>query len=388
VQVGPVRQQRAVSQGLDERSLFWRPEERIPRNAFAPRSSVPGTLKIDRDGNIRLELDNLLPGSRRSPQIRSAGAERFPIIGILKSSKSYVRLEEAKLTEVQLNPRSPSYQVFSSFVCIMSSAPIVAPSSRPYFSALQLPLEGYEQWLGLREAEIKATRRSVTARYSKRLSRIFKLAAGLLTFDAALSATRNDPSTAAISQQPSLTYKPNKQQTLDGIRELSIRFEDLLILLTNSERSLPHLNVKIRGQRGWGRIYFTRRARAGAPITALESWVTLPLLGISFRDIADTWLAKHEEYGPAFHLYLGCRRSERLYLEHRFVSLIWGLESLHRLLTIGADTSSADAKIAGILASVPAGKVRRWLKGKLKRAGEPSLADRLSRDRLPDRRQS
>ena len=27
---------------------------------------------------------------------------------------------------------------------------------------------------------------------------------------------------------------------------------------------------------------------------------------------------------------------------------------------------------------MPAGKIRRWLKGKLKRAGEPSLADRLS----------
>jgi len=378
VQVRPIREKQTVLRELDERGLFWRPEERIPKNAYAPDSCVAGTLKIDRDGNIGLELDNLLPRPNGVPPSKNALADRFPIIGILKSSKSYIRLEEVWPRKLQLNPRSPSYQVFGSYVCIISSAPILASSSKAYCSEIRLSLEGYEQWLELGEAKVKTTRRGVTAQYGRPMSHIFKLADGLLTIDTVLTVTANDPfASAAMSQQPFLTYKPRKPQTLDGVRELFSQLEDLLILLTDSERGLPNPNVKIKRQRGWATIYFTRRPRPEGEITAFNSWVILSQLGTDFGDVVDRWFAKHEEYGPAFHLYLGCRRGTQLYLEHRFVNLIWGLESLHRQVADPADKSALDAKIARILTAVPAGKDRTWLKGQLKRAGDPALADRL-----------
>ena len=367
-----------MTQEIDERGLFWRAEIPVPKGDYAPEDSVPGTLKIDREGKITLELDNLLPRPKGDPPSQNALGERYPIAGILKTSTSNVRLEGAWHRGLHLKTKSPSYQIFGAFVCIMSQAPI--PFARPeaYCTAIRLSLIGYEQWVGLDHANIKLTRGGIAARYRKRKAMVYDLGDGKLTIEAELFGRAEEPSASVrLNQQAYLIYTPRQPVTLDGVKELSSRFEDLLILLTDCERGCEQPQVKIKRQRGWATIYFTRLPRSSESVTDFESWATLSQVGPIFGKIVDAWFAKHEEYGPAFHLYLGCRRGRRMYLEHRFVNLVWGLESLHRQVGPAQDRSGVDAKIARILGHVPLGKDRTWLKGQLKHAGDPSLADRL-----------
>jgi hypothetical protein len=70
-----------------------------------------------------------------------------------------------------------------------------------------------------------------------------------------------------------------------------------------------------------------------------------------------------------------------MYIEHRFVNLIWGIESLHRTLYPDAKGPSSDRSI--IEALIAKLKVdsnsdqRRWLKQQLQRDTEPTLQDRI-----------
>ena len=370
-----------MTQEVDERGLFWRAEIPVPKSAYAPEGSVPGTLKIDREGKITLELDNLLPRPKGDLPPPNALGERYPIAGILKTSTSYVRLEKAWHRGLHIKPRSPSYQEFGAFVCIMSPAPISFARPEACYTAIKLPLTGYDQWVGLDGANIKLTRGGIAARYRKRKALVWHLVDGKLTIEAELSGRVEEPSASVrLDQQAYLTYTLRQPVTLDGVEELSTRFEDLLILLTDCERGCEQPQIKIKRQRRWATIYFTRLPQSSENVTAIESWATLRQVEPIFGKIVDAWFAKHEEYGPAFHLYLGCRRGARMYLEHRFVNLVWGLESLHRQIGPPQDRSEVDAKIARILSHVPPGKDRTWLKGlkgQLRRAGDPSLADRL-----------
>jgi len=64
------------------------------------------------------------------------------------------------------------------------------------------------------------------------------------------------------------------------------------------------------------------------------------------------------------------------YVEHRFASLVWGLESLHRR-SKPPQVTALDEKISRILGDIQLAKDKKWLSRKLANAGEPSLEERL-----------
>jgi hypothetical protein len=81
--------------------------------------------------------------------------------------------------------------------------------------------------------------------------------------------------------------------------------------------------------------------------------------------------------GPGFYLYLGFRRSAPIYVENRFVTLITGLEALHRKIKNDAGERGVKEKVVRIIASVIDKKDKKWLTNRLKNAHEPNLEKRL-----------
>ena len=97
----------------------------------------------------------------------------------------------------------------------------------------------------------------------------------------------------------------------------------------------------------------------------------------TFGSIWETWRSKREDLGPALYFYLVTRRGLPLYLEHRFVSLVWGIEVFHRKQTAASQPSPLAAKVNRILAQVSRSHDRKWLAKKLENANEPSLGERI-----------
>jgi Apea-like HEPN len=110
-------------------------------------------------------------------------------------------------------------------------------------------------------------------------------------------------------------------------------------------------------------------------ISRSDLWTLFPELSPDFGVIANAWFSKSVDFGPGFHLYLGNRRGVQLYVEHRFASLVWGLEAFHRTSDQTRNTTLT-AKIGRILSAVDK-RDRRWLKSILEYADEPSLAQRI-----------
>jgi hypothetical protein len=66
-----------------------------------------------------------------------------------------------------------------------------------------------------------------------------------------------------------------------------------------------------------------------------------------------------------------------MYPEHRFASLIWGLEALHRATETITPNAAQAAKVKRILEQIEKRKDRDWAERFLPKDSEPSLATRL-----------
>lgn len=89
-------------------------------------------------------------------------------------------------------------------------------------------------------------------------------------------------------------------------------------------------------------------------------------------------------YGPGFYLRFGALRSTSMYIEHGFVNLIWGIESLHRIAHPDVKGSASESEmIEGFRKIMEAQKTtlnsdeRRWFDRAMKLASEPNLKDRI-----------
>jgi hypothetical protein len=127
------------------------------------------------------------------------------------------------------------------------------------------------------------------------------------------------------------------------------------------------------------RLYFRRlgdRNSQSAP-QYFECVASFPELRERFGEMSQSWRSKRESLGPGLYLYLGTQRGVRMYVEHRFVNLVWGIEAFHRRTYMLSPTSRLKQKIDRILAQVSAKKDKDWLEKKLENAHEPSLGERI-----------
>ena len=114
------------------------------------------------------------------------------------------------------------------------------------------------------------------------------------------------------------------------------------------------------------------------------TWTNFDLVRDSFGDLFSSWRAKVEQYGAGYNLYLAALRNPLPYVEHRFVNLVWALESLHRKRQSEVEERPKEIKrkerIDRILKKFTQPEEsgdRDWLEGKLKYAHDPTLSERI-----------
>jgi hypothetical protein len=158
-------------------------------------------------------------------------------------------------------------------------------------------------------------------------------------------------------------------------------FQELFILLTDSEYTLDWPIIQIDQGTTFSEytLYFWRQKTPDEPPADFTCPTNFLQLRENFGAIVSQWLHKRERFGPGFYLYLGVRRGFKLYSEHRFVNLIWGLEALHRKRTEpeAIVKRKLKDKVHRIVEQITLPKDKRWLKCQLERTLEPSLEERI-----------
>jgi hypothetical protein len=348
---------------LDERGLFWWHDEPIPDQQFAPDSSIGGLLKIEEDGQISLDLDLYLP-NEHGPM--SGIAQRGKPIGrciqgILKVSGRRILLADVASKGGSFSTNKMSYEGYRAMQCIVSDTPFPPAKGPPKFDTLEIPLEGFEEWLRSGPINISRSDSNISITYEIPDDAVYQCEGEeLLIRRQPKIETSGMPGTYAVSirETASAILRFPQPLVLDQLVAQFTLMEDLFVILADSDYCLDWPWVSTDKEEEKFRFYFAKsRSRGAAEKPAHYKTPT------NFRKIRDgfgliwsEWKKKREQYGPGFYLYLGTRRGTKLYIEHRFVNLVWGLEAFHRRgnpSSMNARGPSLGARLFDVFSRIP-----------------------------------
>jgi hypothetical protein len=369
-----------------ESGYFWWRNEPVPEDDVVPESAVAGDLIITDDGQISLELHGYLP-SADHPMSRifvGSGNSCPDIEGRLKNSSEHVLLMDVFTRGGKASFGGISYENYGATSCLIGSKPLPIAKGEIKFDSLSIPLTGFEDWLGLSSIESTRTTKKLVATHKTQKNLKYTLDYGSAIsiefdlFGPMFGKQKNHE--INITEKINLKYLPKSKKTPSELRKYFFSISDLFLILTGSDYSMewPSLIVgRTKKSIKSYKFYFLRSRNSAAPPARHNCWLTFPIIQDNFGQLFQQWQIKREELGPGMSLYLGTRRGVELYVEHRFVNLIWGLESLHRTLNKDAPPTKLELKAQRIIEQIKLAKDRKWLEGKLEHSAEPSLAERL-----------
>lgn len=345
---------------------------------------VAGILNVEDDGAISLELLGALAGVDENVAAFAIPVtyER-PIRGVLKQGQEHVVL----LGAMSDGGRVGGFRVdrMRARYALVSSRPVTAEK----FDELHISLAGFEAWTRPGQLALDEEDDELRLTFLRRKADGYTTSVGRVELHHDFVGKRPEPiaTAAAVSMASRLEFVPNDPETLEGMYGFYRTFQDLILVLSNSERLCDWPTLRSSGSELWSTLYFKRFGERDVVLPWYEAWLPFPRLKDMFGTIVDGWIANREALGPGIHLFLGTRRSLPMYQEHRFVNLVWGLEALHRRShgdghPYSPTPTPLDEKIQRIVEAVKAmeglkSDDKRWLRELVKNKGEPTLADRL-----------
>jgi hypothetical protein len=369
---------------IDSRGRFWSAEQSVPKGNFAPEESVTGRLRIRADGRAQLDLDATLglSGSQHPiDRIISKGEVQGAICGFLIDASKHVRLTELSGGGGSFGGQGPIRERLVAYRCLVSREAFT-PNTEPRFRWLDLPLDGYEEWLGPGHITVTSTHRRIRADYATQRRPQRWLAGDIpVELHRYLDGNGGNQVTEISCRERSFLRLGFRKAdlTVDQAIDLSQRVEDLIVLMADHDRRLETGSLRRSKSAKPVQLYYARLDRANTEKANWHTaWARFDICADEFGHIVASWLEKYETYGPGFHLYLGNRRGQAMYHEHRFASLIWGLEALHRAMVSPGSNVAQEAKVARILGQIKSKKDRDWASRRIQAASEPALADRLT----------
>lgn len=339
---------------------------------------VAGTLEVAANGASTLALTGLLPDDDEPQGItfkpKPIDQQRW-IVGVLKNS-SYVFLRRLA-SDGTTYGAGLSHQRYRASDCIVFRHLEEFPDLDAV-SKLMISLEALGDWASEAAVKVTQTTHGAASRASKPKTHTFELPTRTVRIRntiAHTAATGSPVREAIIRQETYLESEPKAPQTLEAAREEFHLLEDLLLLLADVNVEMPWPTVWY--DQAAGTYYFERRRTDPQKVEMLKSWAALPWLPKTFGKLLAKLESEQDILGPGLYLYLGIRRGTGLYLENKFSTAIFGLESLHRRVGTTQTQDKLAEKIARIIGDVKQAKDRNWLAGRLKNAGEPNLEERL-----------
>lgn len=367
---------------LEDRGFFWTSEENLP-NGEVPTGAVPGLLSIDSEGTIQLELDGMFSGSGHPWKViledRSDDIKGRTFWGLLKKSTQYVRLSGLLKNGGAARSRGISYVSYLVETCLVAGGPFPDETADKDVRELEIDIAGFEEWIGQGELQPKQTRRTLSVKHTTTKPKRYRLDDGSLEIRSevigpAIAAIRRH--SVELKTQHFIAWTPRKPISVaDAIERFKV-FQDLMILLTGSDRPLEWPTVALGKNRRVATAYFYRIGGKSEAPRLHDLFTLFDHVALQFGEFYQRFMEMRRSLGPGIYLYLATRRGMTFYVEHRFASLVWGLEALHRR-SKPSQATELDKKIERILNDIQLPKDKRWLSKRLAHAGEPSLEDRL-----------
>ena len=377
-----------LSEPVEKPGFFWLPQDQ--------ENQVPGILHISKSGEVTLEISYFYnPGLSLLSQPplghSQVGSPIDRICGIAGNS----RLTLDRCFRVSGN------QVIGDGVSTSTIKAEYAFLGVNYeegeiitFSSVQFSVEGLDEWLrisGFHTSEDWAEKRTaidftLPDEINHHLPDGFDLK---LSFSATLPAIPAAKE-ARIVQKAHITLIPGDLRPLDDFLTLVLRLHNFLRLAIDKPISVDSVTGYSREKAGSldeGKTYqIPIELFFQGPPYAEEKpqslWFTMLF---SRRDVADqlegmlcTWLKNYTVHESAFNLYFASISGAPIYLESKFLSLVQGIEVLHRREFPGTQMAEDEfgELLDNVLRAVPCDR-RELVQAKLRYANELPLRRRL-----------
>jgi hypothetical protein len=389
-----------MTDAVNKRGIFWW----FGGNSGQTDSvgtSVPGLLRITEQGLITLDLEGSLAsdefGGPNWGQRSLHAAMR--ITGRLDekdAASSHVLIEGLERTDFSFPDDVPLKHSYTAARCFVEALPFPEEFDSGGCSEMRLDLQGLEEWLELDsikvqpwgrsgdEVELSVSYKNLSVDYDTSLASI-KVESLVLTPVPGFFGDR--PSNhISITQDNYLIYSPKEQFGIIDFQKVYTRIEEIISLLLGSYYRFdwPTL-VSNDGEFGhWYKFYFYRGSGTSALPSRHSTWSPFSAIRDTFGALIQNWIDKTEQYGAALDLYVNSLQNPLLHPAHRFVNLVWAIESLHRAWQRSSgdseSTKQRKAELQRFLSSLDGNSDKsflKWLKGKLKYAHEPALETRI-----------
>jgi len=376
---------------VEERGFFWWWQVSGDNQGTPPAAAANGLLTISDEGHIKLKLDRELPKDGPFP-LPMRQAKPFPdgqmITGKLNDSGKIVLLDSIQLTSFSWSDSPLRPEGYTADTCLIGDFPFDI-SNVLDFSHFRIDLAGLNDWLNLgtiRSTMIDTDGENVefSVKY-ERPSFSFKLD----EFDLSIETVTTTPNmlfdlgatcSVAFKQEFWLEFGNHAKTNLTSLKADFICVEEFFAILMGSYLRLdwPYAVQGIGEDERWYRLYFFRGSVPEFEPGLGNTLTWFSWLRDSLGELFSNWKSKREQYGPGYYLYLAGLRNSDLYAEHRFVNLIWALESLHRKKN--SEKHVFDERIQKILSKFQEPHEKedlKWLKSKLRFACGPNLEDRI-----------
>lgn len=366
---------------VDERGYFWWRKEKIPKGLLAPENGAYGKLSIDEKGLIELELDAHLQRDRNPfDLVLNNELDCEDIVGILRPSNSFVILGEAYSAGRTIGIRSLSHEKIRAHYCLVAPISFAANKRDAFINSIDLSFEGVDEWLNEFPIDIKEGRKHYSAKYNKIKINHEPFNDKRLTIIRDIDAPSSSyKSVKKLSMSIDILLRIDKFGTITPQEAIDwhIKFQDFMILMTGVEKSIAWPIVGLSGKKYKAKLYYWRGIYNNVEPTRSDLWLYFGEIKDNLAKLFIEWCKIRSDYGPGVYLYLATRRGKDLYNEHNFISLIWGLESLHRLAYPQTENAALNAKIQRIAENIINEKDRKWFLRQSEYKAEPRLSDRL-----------
>ena len=373
---------------IEESGFFWTPDK--------PERRFPGILKISESGDINLKitsLSNINPGERLfgDPLVPIPFMVFSRIIGVIQ--RGYVTLE---------NCRGESRKVrFGSIATISINARIAfigagyEESDDIMFSKFCFSVEGLDEWLSVPGSQMSQKLdegnriRGVTMDFStpEEISVNLPDDEMKLRFDFEFSFLGTFE--VKITQKAHIELESKELRLANDFFEISHQIFLFLRFAIGS-------NISITSITGYPRDIVLGRENREVPIeiffrhnATFEKNVKIDYykMLLTYNDIQDriqdvivNWLRGYRKFKPAFNLYFSYESGAYRNLEGQFLSLVQGLEAIHR--RDSQEKTMPDDEFEGIkrkvLSVIPKSR-RSWMEGRIRYANELSMRKRLAK---------
>jgi hypothetical protein len=329
---------------LESRGYFWWSDQSLDGDIKIPPTAVPGRLVIEEDGKSRLTLDGLLSDGLHSMfkqnDLRDTTLEKS-IVGLLYGNGGYVCLLDHYITESQFSYNAPSREEIVASYCLRGSYPLLDVTFSPIVQGFHINLDNIDEWI--RATNIKAldslaegTHIKQTFEY-KRENIQYPIVGAILSMDFDIDSDFSHSKyfgveKVSFAREVKLGYRANDHIGIKKVFDLTSRLQEFLALLMGVHVDLdwPHTFVESAESNQFGTLYFRRNRQAGKNLSISDLWTIFPGVRDSIGSLFDTFMLVREKFGPGVYLYLACLRTESMFAENRFTTLITGLESLYR----------------------------------------------------------